>query len=113
MLHAFFDESSLGTRRLATVFWRDGVLVSHVLFLALLALYGYVMAPVFAACAGLFLAYTAWIMRSIWLNAGNVNRPEWGSMARVLTIGWTINAVVVCLFLTLAKFDNEPLQFLG
>jgi hypothetical protein len=95
------------------VFWRDGVLGSHLLFAALLLGYGRLPAWVFAACAGLFLGYTAWIMRSIWLNAGNVARPEWGSMARVLTIGWTINAVVVCFFLALARLDNQPLQFLG
>ncbi len=110
MLRAFFDDSTPGQRRLATVFWRDGVLVSHVLFLALLGLYGSLSAIAFAVCVGLFLCYTAWIMRSIWLNSGNVDRPEWGSMARVLTIGWTINAVVVCLFLVLAKFDDKPLQ---
>jgi hypothetical protein len=113
MIQAFFDDSTPGRRRLATVFWRDGVLISHLLFAALLATYGYLPAPAFAAFVVLFLCYTAWIMRSIWLNAGNVDRAEWGSMARVLTIGWTINAVVVCLFLTLAKWDNQPLQFWG
>ena len=113
MLHAFFDDSVPGRRRLATVFWRDGVLASPVFFLALLLLYSHVAAPAFAAMVGLFLGYTDWIMRSIWLNAGNVNRSEWGWMARVLTIGWTINAVVVCLFLTLARFDDKPLQFLS
>lgn len=113
MLRAFFDDSVPGRRRLATVFWRDGVLASHALFLGLLLLYGRLAAPAFAVLVGLFLCYTAWIMRTIWLNAGNVDRPEWGWMARVLTIGWTINAVVVCLFLTLARFDDKPLQFLG
>ena len=33
-------------------------------------------------------------------------------MARVLTIGWTINAVTVCTFLVLAKLGGQPLQFL-
>jgi hypothetical protein len=113
MLQAFFDDRVPGNRRLAIVFWRDGVVTSHALFLALLLLYDQVPGLVFATLAGLFLGYTAWIMRSIWLNAGNVQRPEWGWMARVLTIGWTINAVVVCLFLTLAKLDGQPLQFLG
>ena len=65
-----------------------------------------------AAVAG-FMAYTAWIMRRIWLNAPNVERAELGTMARVLTIGWTINAVTVCTFLVLAKLGGQPLQFLG
>lgn len=95
------------------MFWLDGVLASHVLFLGLLWLYPHAPALAFAACALGFLAYTAWIMRSIWLNSGNVTRAEWGSMARVLTIGWTLNSVVVCLFLVLARVNGQPLQILG
>ena len=113
MMQAFFDDSVPGRRRLATVFWRDGVLVSHVLFLGLLLAYGVASAMAFAFYAALFIAYTAWIMRAIWLNAGNVARPEWGMMARVLTIGWTINAVVVCTFLVLARLGGQPLQILA
>lgn len=113
MFQAFFDDSVPGHRRLSHVFWIDGVLVSHVLFFGLLAVYTYLSAPAFLAGAAIFLAYTAWIMRSIWLNAGNVERSDWGSMARVLTIGWTINSVTVCGFLALARFDGQPLQFLG
>ena len=113
MTPAFFDDSVPGRRRLSTVFWRDGVLVSHVLFLGLLLAYGTASAIAFVFYTVLFLAYTAWIMRSIWLNAGNVVRPEWGAMARVLTIGWAINAVLVCSFLTLARLGGQPLQILG
>ena len=64
------------------------------------------------AAVAAFIGYTAWIMRRIWLNAPNVERPELGTMARVLTIGWTINAVTVCTFLVLAKLGGQPLQFL-
>ena len=113
MMQAFFDDSVPGRRRLSTVFWRDGVLVSHLLFLGLLLAYGAASAIAFVFYTALFIAYTAWIMRSIWLNAGNVTRPEWGAMARVLTIGWTINAVVVCTFLVLARLGDQPLQILG
>ena len=113
MLQAFFDDSVPGHRPLSHVFWIDGVLVSHVLFLALLAVYYFMSAWAFAVAAAAFLGYTAWIMRSIWLNACNVERADWGTMARVLTIGWTINSVTVCLFLVLARIDGQPLQFLG
>lgn len=113
MLRAFFDDSVPGHRRLASVFWLDGVLVSHALFLGLLWVYSHAAAPVFVVGATSFLAYTAWIMRSIWLNAGNVDRAEWGTMARVLTIGWTLNSVVVCVFLVLARLNGQPLQILG
>jgi hypothetical protein len=113
MLRAFFDDSVPGRRRLLHVFWIDGVLVSHVLFLALLAIYETQSVPAFVVGALAFLVYTAWIMRSIWLNAGNVGRSDWGVMARVLTFGWTINSVTVCTFLVLARLEGQPLQFLG
>lgn len=111
-LHAFFDDSVPGRQRLSRVFWIEGVLVSQLLFLGLLALYQYGPAPALALAALAFLAYTAWIMRRIWLNAPNVDRAELGTMARVLTIGWTINSVTVCLFLVLARFGGQPLQIL-
>ena len=113
MLRAFFDDRIPGHRRLSHVFWIDGVVISHILFVALLAVYETLPAAAFLAGALLFLGYTAWIIRAIWLNAGNVDRADWGTMARVLTIGWTINSVTVCVFLALARLDGQPLQFLG
>jgi hypothetical protein len=113
MLQAFFDDSVPGHRPLSHVFWIDGVLVSHLLFFALLAVYQFLPAWTFVGAALAFLGYTAWIMRSIWLNAGNVERADWGTMARVLTIGWTINSVTVCVFLALARLGGQPLQFVG
>ena len=114
------------------VFWRSKLYGDAVLqiFFAVVALWGWVQwlrgqrgdgsplrvarltqAALVAAVAA-FLGYTAWIMRRIWLNAPNVERPELGTMARVLTIGWTINAVTGCTFLVLAKLGGQPLQFL-
>ena len=93
MLQAYFDDRVPGHQRLSRVFWLEGVLVSHVLFLALLATYQYGTSMLLVAAVAAFIGYTAWIMRRIWLNAPNVERPELGTMARVLTIGWTINAV--------------------
>ena len=112
MLQAYFDDRVLGHQRLARVFWLEGVLASNVLFLALLAVYQYGSPVMFMAAVAVFITYTAWIMRRIWLNAANVVRSELGTMARVLTIGWTINAVTVCVFLALAKLGGQPLQFL-
>ena len=113
MLQAYFDDRVPGHQRLWRVFWLEGVLASHVLFLALLAAYQYGTSMLLVAAVAAFLGYTAWIMRRIWLNAPNVERAELGTMARVLTIGWTINAVTVCTFLVLAKLGGQPLQFLG
>ena len=112
MLQAYFDDRVPGHQRLSRVFWLEGVLVSHVLFLALLATYQYGTSMLLVAAVAAFIGYTAWIMRRIWLHAPNVERPELGTMARVLTIGWTINAVTVCTFLVLAKLGGQPLQFL-
>ncbi|QIL20328.1 hypothetical protein [Thermomonas sp. HDW16] len=112
MMQAFFDDSVPGKLRLSRVFWIEGVLASNVLFLALLAIYQYGPAAALVAGVVCFLVYTAWIMRKIWLNAPNVDRPELASMARVLTIGWTINSVTVCVFLMLAKLGHQPLQIL-
>ena len=112
MLQAYFDDRVPGHQRLWRVFWLEGVLASHVLFLALLAAYQYGTSMLLVAAVAAFIGYTAWIMRRIWLNAPNVERPELGTMARVLTIGWTINAVTVCTFLVLAKLGGQPLQFL-
>lgn len=112
MLQAYFDDRVPGNKRLSWVFWVEGVLASHVLFLALLAAYQYGTSALLVSAVLGFIAYTAWIMRRIWLNAPNVERPELGTMARVLTVGWTINAVTVCTFLVLAKLGGQPLQFL-
>ncbi|QDA57075.1 hypothetical protein [Thermomonas aquatica] len=112
MLREYFDDRVLGHQRLSRVFWLEGVLASQLLFLALLAAFQYGNATVLVLAVAAFIAYTAWIMRRIWLNAFNVSRAELGTMARVLTIGWTINAVTVCVFLVLAKLGGQPLQFL-
>jgi len=113
MLRAYFDDRIPGPHPLARVFWLEGVVASHVLFLGLLAVYQVGSASAFVVATALFLAYTAWIMRRIWLNAPNAARPELGTMARVLTIGWTVNAVTVCTFLVLARLGGQPLQLLG
>lgn len=113
MLQAYFDDRIPGHQRLSRVFWLEGVVASHLLFLLLLALYQFGTAVLLVMGAVAFMAYTAWIMRRIWLNAPNVERAELGTMARVLTIGWAINSLTVCTFLVLAKLGGQPLQFLN
>ena len=108
----FFDDSVQGGHLLTRVFWLEGVLVSQGLFLCLLGVYQYSSPLVLVMSVVVFMAYTAWILRRIWLNAANVQHAEWGQMARVLTVGWAINSATVCLFLTLAKLGHQPLQIL-
>ena len=62
MLQAYFDDRVPGNKRLSWVFWVEGVLASHVLFLALLAAYQYGTSALLVSAVLGFIAYTAWIM---------------------------------------------------
>ena len=52
-----------------------------------------------------FIGYTAWVLNAVWRNAGNVREPIYGEIARFLTVAWSINAVLVSLFLLLAHLQ--------
>lgn len=105
-----------GEGRLAPLYWGWGVLASLVLAAA-------VAVPVLRGWAGagwatggglILLAYTAWILVSVWRSADNIERPAplgidraaWSMLARVLTIGWAINAVG--LVIMLAQYAMFP-----
>jgi|CXWL01.1.fsa_nt_gi hypothetical protein len=111
MLAAYFDENRRGTRPLWQVFWLQGVLVSQLLFAALLAVYRAAPAWTFLLATAGFLAYTAWIMREVWINAFNVRRQFHTDLARTLTVFWALNAVLVCGFLALSRVSGQPLPF--
>jgi hypothetical protein len=111
MSATFFDENKRGNRRLWQVFWIEGVVVSHVLFAGLLAIYGAAPAWALVAAAAVFLLYTAWIMHQVWINAFNVDREVFAPIARALTVAWAMNAVLVCAFLAIGRFAGQPLPF--
>lgn len=95
-----------GRTRLWIVFWIYGVLVSHVLFGAIIYFYRKVDATTLAVMLAVFLLYTAWIMRTIWVDALNVKNDTWGYLARWLTVAWALNAVMVSLFLFLGHLGK-------
>lgn len=98
-----------GNTRLWLVFWIYGVLVSHLLFGTILYFYHQIGTPELAALLALFVAYTAWIMHAVWINAFNVEKVVYGQIARALTVAWAINAVMVSGFLFLGHLGTVAL----
>ncbi|WP_220815758.1 hypothetical protein [Pseudomonas paralcaligenes] len=94
-----------GTTPLWKVFWLHGVLVSHLLFGAILLLYQAIDSASLALLLLGFIGYTAWLLNAVWRNAGNVREAIYGEMARFLTVAWSINAMLVSAFLLLAHLQ--------
>jgi hypothetical protein len=103
-LQQAFADDVRGHTRLWVVFWIYGVLVSHALFAAILLAYRQLSTPLLALALAGFVAYTAWIMRAVWVNAFNVDNENLGHIARFLTVAWSLNAVLVSAFLFLGHF---------
>ncbi len=93
------------------VFWIYGVVFSQVFFGAILYFSRRVDTPSLALMLGAFLLYTAWIMRTIWVDALNVRNDMWGYLARWLTVAWALNAVLVSAFLLLGHLGKVVLPF--
>ena len=84
-------------------YWLYGVLGSNVLAGILLLLMQR-SAPAggwFQLVLLVLVAYTVWIVISVWRCAFNVENPVYGHMARALTVTWAINALLVLGFLEL------------
>ena len=100
-----------GHTPLWVAFWLYGVLASHVLFGAILYLYRQVSTAALAAMLLGFLLYTAWIMRTVWLNAFNVRNETYGHIARYLTVAWSLNAILISGFLLLGHIGKLNVPF--
>jgi uncharacterized membrane protein YqhA len=98
-----------GHTRLWVVFWIYGVLASHLLFGSILYFFRQIETPVLAAVLAGFLAYTALIMRAVWVNAFNVEKETYSHLARSLTVAWALNAVLVSVFLFLGHLGKVTL----
>lgn len=96
---------SPGSRPLWQVFWLQGVVLSHLIFGAILLLYQSLDSLSLAILLVAFVCYTAWVLNAVWRNAGNVREPIYGEIARFLTVAWSINAVMVSTFLLLAHLQ--------
>lgn len=94
-----------GSRPLWQVFWLQGVLLSHLLFGAILLCYQRLDTALLALLLLGFVAYTAWVLNAVWRNASNVRTPIYGEVARFLTVAWSVNAVLVSIFLLLSHMQ--------
>ena len=98
-----------GTGRLAPLYWGWGVAASLVLaaLVAVPPLLGWAGRGWAMLGSALLVAYTGWILVAVFRCADNIDNPAplgidraiWSAMARVLTVGWAINAIGLCLML--------------
>ena len=87
-----------GEEPLWKIFWGYGVAISGVL-IAFYIIGFYVdriaLRQVLVLC---FAPYTAWILVSVWRCANNTRERFWGLLARLLTVAWTCNTILVLVF---------------
>jgi len=100
-----------GSTPLWVVFWIYGVLASHLVFGAILFFYRHMNTTALVLSLFGFVAYTACIMRAVWMNAFNVEKEVYGHIARALTVAWSLNAVMVSGFLFLSHLGAVALPF--
>lgn len=90
------------------LYWIYGVLLSIIGGAAILGavLEHLLPVPVLVVVLGLAILYTAYIQISVWRSAFNIrgdplniDREAWGWIARVLTVGWALNAAGGALML--------------
>ena len=88
-----------GEEPLWKVFWVYGVVTSGVL-IAFYAIAFYVdriaLRQALLLC---FAPYTAWILVSVWRCANNTNEKLWSLLARLLTVAWACNTIMILVFL--------------
>lgn len=90
-----------GEAPLGPVIWGQGILPSLVLIVAYVdALYRH--DPITQqAVLSAFQLYSGWALVAIWRCAANA-QPPWDTVARLLTIAWAGNVLLVAGFLQLA-----------
>ena len=91
-------------------FWLWGVVGSWLLaavFLTFTRAWGLSWA-VYLVIAAIMIAYTIWILVSVWRCAENVRDERWQILARALTVAWALNVVLVGAFLGLDLLGAAP-----
>jgi hypothetical protein len=89
-----------GEAALGPLFWGKGVGVSLLLIVFHASLMWQGLALVQQLSLMAIAAYTVWILVAVWRCAGRAD-PNWGTLARWLTVAWAANATLVLLFLQL------------
>lgn len=99
-----------GEQPLWKVFWVYGVVTSGVLItFYVIAFYvdRIALRQVLLLC---FAPYTAWILVSVWRCANNTAERIWGLLARMLTVAWACNTILILIFLQLNLITKYYLQ---
>lgn len=99
-----------GEQPLRKVFWVYGVAASGVL-IAFYAIAFYenrvALRQVLLLC---FAFYTVWILVSVWRCVNNTEDRIWGLFARLLTVAWAGNTIMIVVFLQLNLITRYYLQ---
>ena len=99
-----------GEQSLWKVFWVYGVATSGVLItFYVIAFYvdRVALRQVLLLC---FAFYTAWILVSVWRCANNTEERIWGLFARLLTVAWACNTIMIVVFLQFNLITRYYLQ---
>lgn len=99
-----------GEQPLWKVFWVYGVVASGVLItFYVIAFYvdRIALRQVLLLC---FAPYTAWILVSVWRCANNTEERIWSLFARLLTVAWACNTIMIVVFLELNLITRYYLQ---
>jgi hypothetical protein len=99
-----------GEQPLWKVFWVYGVASSIVLItLYVIAFYidRIALRQVLLLC---FVPYTAWILVSMWRCAENTEERIWGLFARLLSVAWACNTIMIVAFLQFNLITRYYLQ---
>ena len=91
---SFLVTSWRGQERLYKVFWVYGFAI-HLVFFAVGVAAGYLGAPaILLPLVPLYLAYSVWLLVSMWRCAGNVDWSGWTYLARIWVgiacVGWGV-----------------------
>lgn len=99
-----------GEQPLWKVFWVYGVATSGVLItFYVIAFYvdRVALRQVLLLC---FSFYTAWILVSVWRCANNTEERIWGLFARLLTVAWACNTIMIVVFVQFNLITRYYLQ---
>ena len=95
-----------GEEPLRDVFWVHGVIKSCVIAVfCAAAIYNDQVVLEQILLLG-FAVYTIWILVSVWRCAYNVQEKFWSLLARLLTVAWAANSIMVLVFLQLDLMMN-------
>jgi hypothetical protein len=88
-----------GEQPLWKVFWLYGVATSLALITVYVVAFFIDRVTLRQVLLVLFAPYTAWILVSVWRCANNTREYIWTLLARLLTVAWACNTILVLVFL--------------